>query len=61
MTAPLPTSPGPTEDTLLTSSVRARGREQALSVIDWLLSGEGQAAIGAYEVNEQQLFFPNAG
>ncbi|MEM6678492.1 MAG: substrate-binding domain-containing protein [Pseudomonadota bacterium] len=28
--------------------------------IDWLLSAEGQAAIGAYEVDGQQLFFPNA-
>jgi adenylate cyclase len=38
MTAQLPTSPGPTEDTLLTSSVRARGRELAQPAIDWLLS-----------------------
>ncbi|MEQ9608491.1 MAG: adenylate/guanylate cyclase domain-containing protein, partial [Kiloniellaceae bacterium] len=38
MTAPLPTSPGPTEDTLLTSSVRAQGRERAQPAIDWLLS-----------------------
>ncbi|SFP15392.1 substrate-binding domain-containing protein [Tranquillimonas alkanivorans] len=29
--------------------------------IDWLLSDEGQEAIGAYEVDGQQLFFPNAG
>jgi len=28
--------------------------------IDWLLSKEGQDAISAYEVEGQQLFFPNA-
>jgi len=28
--------------------------------VDWLLGGEGQAAIGAFRVNRQQLFFPNA-
>ncbi|MBT5434623.1 MAG: substrate-binding domain-containing protein [Alphaproteobacteria bacterium] len=28
--------------------------------IDWLLSGEGQAAIGSYRLAGQQLFFPNA-
>ena len=28
--------------------------------IDWLLSGEGQAAIASYRRNGQQLFFPNA-
>ncbi|WP_051630276.1 substrate-binding domain-containing protein [Afifella pfennigii] len=28
--------------------------------IDWLLSAEGQAAIAAYKVDGQQLFFPNA-
>jgi tungstate transport system substrate-binding protein len=28
--------------------------------IDWLLSKEGQAAIASYELNGQQLFFPNA-
>lgn len=27
----------------------------------WLLSDEGQAAIGSYELHGQQLFFPNAG
>ena len=27
---------------------------------DWMLSAEGQAAIGAYKVEDQQLFFPNA-
>nr|WP_235812873.1 substrate-binding domain-containing protein [Roseibium alexandrii] len=29
--------------------------------IDWLLSSEGQAAIADYQVDGQQLFFPNAG
>lgn len=29
--------------------------------IDWVLSDEGQAAIAGYEVDGQQLFFPNAG
>ena len=29
--------------------------------IDWMLSGEGQAAIASYRVDGQQLFFPNAG
>lgn len=28
--------------------------------IDWLLSDRGQSAIGAYQVNGEQLFFPNA-
>lgn len=28
--------------------------------IDWLISEPGQAAIGAYQVEGQQLFFPNA-
>ena len=28
--------------------------------IDWLLSEDGQAAIGAYKLDGQQLFFPNA-
>lgn len=29
--------------------------------IDWLVGPEGQAAIAAYKVGGQQLFFPNAG
>ena len=29
-------------------------------VIEWLLSAKGQAAIAAYRLNRQQLFFPNA-
>ena len=28
--------------------------------IDWMLSAEGQAAIGAFEIDGQQCFFPNA-
>ena len=28
--------------------------------IDWLLSDRGQIAIGSYQVNGNQLFFPNA-
>ena len=28
--------------------------------VDWLISPEGQAAIAAYGINGQQLFFPNA-
>jgi tungstate transport system substrate-binding protein len=29
--------------------------------VDWLLSAEGQDAIRAYKIQDQQLFFPNAG
>ena len=29
--------------------------------VDWILSGEGQAAIASYKVDGRQLFFPNAG
>jgi tungstate transport system substrate-binding protein len=29
--------------------------------IDWLVSAEGQAAIAAYKIGGEQLFFPNAG
>jgi tungstate transport system substrate-binding protein len=28
--------------------------------IDWLISPEGQQAIGEYKIDGQQLFFPNA-
>jgi tungstate transport system substrate-binding protein len=34
--------------------------DMAQTFADWLLSDEGQQAIGFYEVNGQQLFFPNA-
>ena len=39
-------------------SVNAEGGQ---AFIDWLISDEGQEAIAAYELNDQQLFFPNAG
>ncbi len=29
--------------------------------VDWILSGEGQAAIASYRIDGCQLFFPNAG
>lgn len=35
--------------------------EAGQAFIDWLLSDDGQAAIAAYRLNGQQLFFPNAG
>ena len=38
-------------------SVRA---DLAQQFVDWLVSAEGQTAIGAYRVDGQQLFFPNA-
>ncbi|MEO0957703.1 MAG: substrate-binding domain-containing protein [Pseudomonadota bacterium] len=38
-------------------SVRAA---EAQIFTDWLLSAEGQAAIAAFRVDNQQLFFPNA-
>jgi tungstate transport system substrate-binding protein len=34
--------------------------EAGQTFIDWLLSDEGQSAIGEYQVDGQQLFFPNA-
>jgi len=34
--------------------------EAAQTFADWLLSVDGQAAIAAYKVDDQQLFFPNA-
>lgn len=34
--------------------------EDAKHFVDWLLSDDGQSAIAAYEVEDQQLFFPNA-
>jgi len=32
----------------------------AQAFVDWMISAEGQDAIGAYEIDDQQLFFPNA-
>ena len=34
--------------------------EEGQAFIDWILGDEGQAAIAAYKVDGQQLFFPNA-
>ena len=34
--------------------------EQAKTVVDWFTSARGQAAIGAYQIDGQTLFFPNA-
>ena len=34
-------------------------KDAAMRFIDWLTSAEGQAAIAAYRIDGQQLFFPN--
>ena len=34
--------------------------EQGQKFVDWLIGGSGQAAIAAYMIDGQQLFFPNA-
>ena len=36
-------------------------RELGQAFIDWMISKEGQAAIAAYRIGGEQLFFPNAG
>jgi tungstate transport system substrate-binding protein len=36
-------------------------QEAGQKFINWLLSAEGQKAIGAYKLGDKQLFFPNAG
>jgi len=36
-------------------------REDGQAFIDWLVSAEGQDAIADYEIDGEQLFFPNAG
>ena len=36
-------------------------RTEGQAFIDWLVSPEGQAAIAAYAIDGEQLFFPNAG
>jgi tungstate transport system substrate-binding protein len=36
-------------------------RDAAQKFIDWMLSEKGQAAIASYQLDGQQLFFPNAG
>lgn len=35
--------------------------EDGQSFVDWLIGPDGQAAIAAYRIGGQQLFFPNAG
>lgn len=35
-------------------------KELGQSFVDWLISPEGQHAIGQYKIDGQQLFFPNA-
>ena len=35
--------------------------EAGQTFVDWLISDAGQEAIASYELNGQQLFFPNAG
>jgi tungstate transport system substrate-binding protein len=35
-------------------------RADGQAFVDWLVSAEGQAAIAAYKIEGQQLFFPNA-
>lgn len=34
--------------------------EAGKAFVDWVVSKEGQAAIGSYKIDGQQLFFPNA-
>ena len=34
--------------------------DEGQAFIDWLLSSDGQDAIGTYQLDDQQLFFPNA-
>ena len=36
-------------------------KELGQAFVDWLVSAEGQAAIAAYKIVGEQLFFPNAG
>jgi tungstate transport system substrate-binding protein len=35
-------------------------KETGQQFIDWVISAEGQGAIRSYQINGQQLFFPNA-
>ena len=35
-------------------------KDMGQSFIDWIVSAEGQAAIAAYKIGGEQLFFPNA-
>lgn len=36
-------------------------RAEGQAFVDWIVSPEGQAAIAAYKIEGEQLFFPNAG
>ena len=36
-------------------------RDSGQAFVDWLITSDGQAAIAAYQINGEQLFFPNAG
>jgi tungstate transport system substrate-binding protein len=36
-------------------------KTEGQAFVDWVLSGEGQNAIRSYQIEGQQLFFPNAG
>ena len=36
-------------------------KDDGQAFVDWLVSAEGQAAIAAYKIGGEQLFFPNAG
>jgi len=36
-------------------------KDDGQAFIDWVISAEGQAAIGAYQINGAPAFFPNAG
>jgi tungstate transport system substrate-binding protein len=35
-------------------------KEAGQQFIEWLISAQGQKAIGGYKINGQQLFYPNA-
>jgi tungstate transport system substrate-binding protein len=35
-------------------------QQRGQTFVDWIISGEGQAAIAGYKIDGQQLFFPNA-
>jgi tungstate transport system substrate-binding protein len=35
-------------------------KSEGQAFIDWVVSPEGQAAIAAYKIGGEQLFFPNA-
>jgi len=36
-------------------------KELGQAFIDWIVSPDGQKAIAGYKINNEQLFFPNAG